>query len=207
MTPRLFVSLAMLSCALLLPARSDADVAFALQPGLGVGTAVQPIDTTTASSATSSVSRESFLMVPSLRLGIDLGSVLILAYGSNANAGVQDHQVVGITRAGALVEPTLWRSHDGRVAMYLVAGGGLVTLSGATVSISAMRPTASSFVSPGVTFVAGLGGSYAVHPNFAVGLELAVQPDFVSLDSGLYFGNQTIVSVTGTFLTGDRTTP
>ena len=202
MSRRLLFTLAVLLCG-----RARADVAFALQPGLGVGTAVQPIDTTTASSASSSVPRESFLMVPTLRLGIDLGSVMILAYGTNANTGVEGHQVVGITRAGALVEPTLWRSHDGRVAMYLVAGGGLVTLSGATVTINAMMTKASSFVSPGVTFVAGVGGSYAVHPNFAIGLELAVQPDFVSLDSGLYIGNQAIVSVTGTFLTGDRTTP
>ena len=192
----------------LLCAQARADVAFALQPAIGVGTAVQPIDTTVASSSSSSVPRDSFTMVPALRLGIDLGSVMLLGYGSNSNAGVQNHTVTGITRVGLLVEPVLWRSDDARVGIYLVGGGGLVSMAGATVTIDAMMTAKStSFVASGPTFVAGVGGWYAVHPNFALGLELAVQPDLVSLDSGLYIGDQASVSVTGTFVAADRSFP
>jgi hypothetical protein len=46
-----------------------------------------------------------------------------------------------------------------------------------------MTTKASSFVETGVSFQLGVGGWFAVHPNFAIGLELAVQPDIISLDS------------------------
>jgi len=95
-------------CSVGWSSQARADVAFALQPAIGVGTAVQPLDTTTATTASSGLPRESFVMIPSLRLGIDLESVAILAYGSNSNAGVQGHAVAGMTRLGVLVEPLLW---------------------------------------------------------------------------------------------------
>ena len=181
------------------------DLAFALQPALGVGTAVDPIDTSVASTASSSVPRESFRMVPELRLGVDFGSLMLLGYGSNSNAGVQNHQVSGFSRAGVLFEPVLWRSSDDRVAVYFIGGGGLVAMAGTTVSVDAMMNAKfSSFTATGETFLVGVGGSYAVHPNFALGLELAIQPDFVSLDSGTYIGDQAVVSVTGTFVAADR---
>jgi hypothetical protein len=188
-------------------AEARADVGFALQPAIGVGTSVQPVDTTVSSTAASSVPRESFVMVPSLRLGIDLSSVMILAYGSNSNVGVQNHAVSGVTRVGLLVEPVLWRSDDARVGVYLVGGGGAVAVAGSTVTVDPMMTTANAFTATGVTFQLGVGGWFAVHPNFAVGLELAVQPDFISLDSGLYIGNEAIVSLTGTFVAGDRAFP
>lgn len=188
--------------------RARADAAFALQPAIGVGTSVQPLDTTTATTASSSLPRESFVMVPALRLGIDLQSLAILAYGSNSNAGVQGHAVGGISRFGLLFEPLVWHSDDGRVGLYLLGGGGVVAMAGAKVALDAMmNPTSSSFVATGATFQFGVGGWYAVHPSFAVGLELAVQPDFVSLDSGLYVGDQAIVSVTGTFVAASRGFP
>ncbi|HEY6033682.1 MAG TPA: hypothetical protein VIV58_05460 [Kofleriaceae bacterium] len=178
------------------------DLAFTLQPAIGVGTAVDPIDTSVASTASSSVPRESSRLVPALRLGIDFGSLMLLGYGSNSNAGVQNHQVTGFTRAGVLVEPVLWRSDDDRVGVYLLAGGGLVAMAGTTVSVDAMMGTKfNSFTATGATFLVGVGGTYAVHPNFALGLELAIQPDLVSLDSGTYIGDQAIVSITGTFTT------
>jgi len=181
------------------------DLAFALQPALGVGTAVDPIDTSVASTASSSVPRESFRMEPALRLGVDFGSLMLLGYGSNSNAGVQNHQVSGFSRAGILVEPVLWRSSDDRVAVYFIGGGGLVAMAGTTVSVDAMMNAKfNSFTATGETFLVGVGGSYAVHPNFALGLELAIQPDFVSLDSGTYIGDQAVVSVTGTFVAADR---
>jgi len=181
------------------------DLAFALQPALGVGTAVDPIDTSVVSTASSSVPRESFRMVPELRLGVDFGSLMLLGYGSNSNAGVQNHQVSGFSRAGFLFEPVLWRSSDDRVAVYFIGGGGLVAMAGTTVSVDAMMNAKfSSFTATGETFLVGVGGSYAVHPNFALGLELAIQPDFVSLDSGTYIGDQAVVSVTGTFVAAER---
>lgn len=185
--------------------RARADAAFALQPAIGVGTAVEPLNTTTTTTASSSLPRESFTMVPSLRLGIDLQSLAILAYGSNSNSGVQGHAVGGVSRIGMLFEPLVWHSEDGRVGLYLLGGGGVVAMAGATVTLDAMmNPMSSSFVSAGATFQFGVGGWYAVHPNFAVGLELAVQPDFISLASGLYVGDQAIVSVTGTFVAASR---
>jgi len=188
------------------PARADA--AFALQPAIGVGTAVQPLDTTTVTTPSSSLPRESFTMVPSLRLGIDLGSLAILAYGSNSNAGVQGHAVGGVTRLGVLVEPLVWHSDDRRVGLYVLAGGGAVAMAGATVTLDAMmNAKSSSFVATGATFQVGVGGWYAVHPSFAVGLELAVEPDLISLDSGLYVGDQAIVSLTGTFVAASRAFP
>ena len=188
------------------PAR--ADTAFALQPAIGVGTAMQPPDTTIATTASSSLPRESFTMVPSLRLGIDLESLLILAYGTNSNAGVQGHAVGGVSRLGVLVEPLVRRSDDRRVGLYLLAGGGVVAMAGATVKLDAMmNPMSSSFVATGATFQVGVGGWYAVHPSFAVGLELSVQPDLMSLDSGLYVGDQAIVSLTGTFVAASRAFP
>lgn len=178
------------------------DLAFALQPAIGVGTSVDPIDTSVASTASSSVPRESSRLVPALRLGADFGSLRLLAYGSNSNAGVQNHQVSGFTRAGVLLEPILWRSDDDRVELYFIGGGGLVAMAGTTVAVDAMMGTKfNSFTATGATFFAGVGGSYAVHPNFALGLELAIEPDLVSLDSGTYIGDQAIVSVTGTFVT------
>lgn len=203
MLRRIIVLVGVLSCA-----QAQADVAFALQPAIGVGTAIQPIDTAVASTASSSVPRESFTMVPALRLGIDLGSLMILGYGTNSNAGVENHQVSGITRAGVLVEPVLWRSSDERVGLYLIGGGGLLALAGTTVTVDATMSTkANAFTATGATFLVGVGGWYAVHPNFAIGLELAVQPDLVSLDSGLYIGDQAIVSLTGTFVAADRSFP
>ena len=181
------------------------DLAFALQPALGIGTAVDPIDTSVASTASSSVPRESFRMVPELRLGLDFGSWMLLAYGSNSNAGVQNHQVSGFSRAGLLAEPVVWRSSDERVGIYLVAGGGLVAIAGTTVSVDAMMNAKfNSFTATGETFLIGVGGWYAVHPSFALGLELAIQPDIVSLDSGTYIGDQAVVSVAGTFVAADR---
>ena len=180
------------------------DVAFALQPAIGVGTTVEPIDTSVASTATSSIPRESFRMVPALRLGLDFESWMLFAYGSNSNVGVQDHQVSGLTRAGVLAEPVLWRSDDERVGLYLIAGGGIVAMAGTTVAINGMGTKASAFTATGFTFLVGVGGSYAVHPNFALGLELAVQPDVISLDSGTYIGDEAIVSVTGTFVAAQR---
>ena len=141
-------------------------------------------------------------MVPALRIGVDLGSWMVLAYGSNSVAGVQSHQVSGMTRAGILFEPVVWRSDDERVHLYVLGGGGVVALSGTTVSVDPMTGTmTSSFSSAGATFIAAVGGTYAVHPSFAVGLEIAVEPDVVSLDSGTYVANQTVVSITGTFVT------
>lgn len=178
------------------------DLAFALQPALGVGTAVDPVDTSVASTASSSVPREASRLVPALRLGVDFGSLMLLGYGSNSNAGVENHQVSGFTRAGVLIEPVLWRSDDDRVAVYFVGGGGLVAMAGTTVSVDAMMGTRlASFTATGATFLVGVGGTYAVHPSFALGLELAVQPDLVSLDSGTYIGDEAIVSITGTFVT------
>jgi len=188
-------------------AQARADVAFALQPTIGVSTSVQPVDTTVASTPTSSLPRESFAMVPSLRLGIDLSSVMILAYGSNSNVGVQGHAVSGITRAGLLVEPVLWRSDDARVGIYLLGGAGAVAMAGATITIDQMMTKSSSFLATGLTFQVGVGGWFAVHPNFAIGLELAVQPDLISLDSGLYVGDETVVSLTGTFVAAERSFP
>jgi len=78
-------------------------------------------------------------------------------------------------------------------------------MAGATVALDAMmNPMSSSFVATGATFQLGIGGRYALHPSFAVGLELVVQPDLVSLASGLYIGDQAIVSVTGTFVASSR---
>ncbi|MEP6866396.1 MAG: hypothetical protein ABJE66_37605 [Deltaproteobacteria bacterium] len=194
--------LRIVTLVLILGAQARADVAFALQPALGVGTAIDPVNTSAASTASSSIPRESFRMVPALRLGIDVGSLMILGYGSNSNAGVQGHQVSGFTRAGLVVEPVLWRSEDERVGLYLIGGGGIVALAGTTVALDAMRST--SFTATGATFLVGVGGWYAVHPNFALGLELAVQPDLVSVDSGTYVGDQAVVSVTGTFVAAER---
>jgi len=191
------LTLVLLSCAV-----ARADVAFALQPAIGVGTSVEPLDTSVTTTASSSVPRESSRMVPTLRLGVDFGSLMLLGYGSNSNAGVQNHQVSGFTRAGVLLEPVLWRSDDDRVAIYFIGGGGLVAVAGTTVSVDAMMGTKfNSFTATGATFFAGVGGSYAVHPNLALGLELAIEPDLVSLASGTYIGDQAIVSVTGTFVT------
>src|SRR3569832_451092 len=184
------LTLVLLSCAV-----ARADVAFALQPAIGVGTSV----TTTASS---SVPRESSRMVPTLRLGVDFGSLMLLGYGSNSNAGGQNHQVSGFTRAGVLLEPVLWRSDDDRVAIYFIGGGGLVAVAGTSVSVDAMMGTKfNSFTATGAAFFDGVGGSFAVHPNLALGLEIAIEPYLVSLASGTYIGDQAIVSVTGTFVT------
>lgn len=140
-------------------------------------------------------------MVPALRIGVAVGDLMVLAYGSNSVAGVQGHQVNGVTRAGILFEPVVWRSDDERVRLYLLGGGGFAAISGTTVSVDPMMGTmSSSFSSAGATFVAGVGGSYAIHPSFALGLEIAVEPDIISLDSGTYIGNQTVVSLTGTFV-------
>jgi hypothetical protein len=187
--------------------QARADVAFALQPAIGVSTSVQPIDTSVVSTPSSSLPRESFTMVPSLRLGLDLSSLMILAYGSNSNTGVQGHTVSGITRAGLVVEPVLWRSSDERVGIYLLAGAGVVSMAGATVTTDTMTTKASSFVETGVSFQLGVGGWFAVHPNFALGLELSVQPDIISLDSGLYIGDEAVVSLTGTFVAAERSFP
>jgi hypothetical protein len=190
-----------------LSTQARADVAFALQPAIGVSTSVQPIDTSVVSTPSSSLPRESFTMVPSLRLGLDLSSLMILAYGSNSNTGVQGHTVSGITRAGLVVEPVVWRSSDERVGIYLLGGGGVVSMAGATVTTDQMTTKASSFVETGVSFQLGVGGWFAVHPNFAIGLELAVQPDIISLDSGLYIGDEAVVSLTGTFVAAERSFP
>src|SRR3569832_1194251 len=145
------LTLVLLSCAV-----ARADVAFALQPAIGVGTSV----TTTASS---SVPRESSRMVPTLRLGVDFGSLMLLGYGSNSNAGVQNHQVSGFTRAGVLLAPVLWRSGDARVAV-----------AGTSVLVDAMMGTKfNSFTATGATFFAGVGGSYAGRPGGARGRERA----------------------------------
>ncbi|MEO8845489.1 MAG: hypothetical protein ABI591_24535 [Kofleriaceae bacterium] len=205
MWSRILISGGLVSLGLCAQARGD--VAFALQPAIGVGTAVQPVDTSVASTASSSLPRESFAMVPSLRLGIDLTSVMLLVYGSNSNTGVQGHTVSGLTRAGLAVEPILWRSADARVGLYLLGAAGAIAMAGETITIDSMTTKASSFVATGVTFELGVGAWYAIHPNFAVGLELAVQPDLISLDSGLYVGDQAIVSVTGTFVAADRSFP
>jgi 3D (Asp-Asp-Asp) domain-containing protein len=193
--------------SLVVCAEARADVAFALQPAIGVSTSVQPIDTTVASTPSSTLPRESFTMVPSLRLGIDLSSMMILAYGSNSNTGVQGHTVSGVTRGGLVVEPVLWRSSDARVGIYLLGGAGAVAMAGATITTDQMMTKASSFVATGFSFQLGVGGWFAVHPNFAVGFELAVQPDIISLDSGLYIGDEAVVSFTGTFVAGDRSFP
>ena len=75
-------------------------------------------------------------------------------------------------------------------------------MAGTTVAIDARwgpRPARSP--RPASTFLVGVGGSYAVHPNFALGLELAVATrSSISLDSGTYIGDEAIVSVTGTFV-------
>lgn len=195
--------LRIVGCLVVLSANARADVAFAIQPTVGVGTAVDPVDTSVASTSSSVVPREAFRMVPALRIGIDVGSLMVLAYGSNSVAGVQSHQVSGLTRAGILFEPAVWHSDDERVHLYLVGGGGIVAISGTEVSVDAMGTMTSSVSSAGATFVAGIGGSYAIHPNFALGLEIAVEPDVISLDSGTYIGNQTVVSLTGTFVARD----
>lgn len=199
--------LRIVGCLLVLSASASADVAFAIQPTVGVGTAVDPVDTSVASTASSVVPREAFRMVPALRIGVDLGSWMMLAYGSNSTAGVQGHQVNGLTRAGILFEPVVWRSDDERVRLYVVAGGGIAAISGTSVSVDAMGTVASSFSSAGATFIAGVGGSYTIHPSFAIGLEIAVEPDVISLDSGTYVANQTVVSLTGTFVTRSSQTP
>src|SRR3569832_1755118 len=101
------LTLVLLSCAV-----ARADVAFALQPAIGGGTSVEPLDTSVTTTASSSVPRESSRMVPTLRLGVDFGSLMLLGYGSNSNAGVQNHQVSGGARAGGRRGPGGGRGGD-----------------------------------------------------------------------------------------------
>jgi hypothetical protein len=171
---------------------------FVLQPTLGIGTAISPGDNTTQKVEPSTVG---FALVPGLRFGVHLRPVEIMASVSYSSAGTSGVFLNGLTRITALAEPNIWRSEDERVSLYVLVGAG--------VEISQRATTVGTQVqgvdAEGAIIQIGIGGKYALHPNFAIGLELSATPEFFPLDGDkLFVRSDVLVSVTGTFTTGKR---
>ena len=200
---RTLIAVTVVSCL----GQAHADTAFALQPTIGVSSSIQAGDPTAMTIGPALLPRDSFVLVPSLRLGIDFSSLLAAVTFSYSTAGVLGHEVDGITRVGLLIEPAVWHSDDARVHMYVLAGAGVVLMAGETSTMVGMTAMSSPFLETGVGLQLGVGGRYAVHPNFDIGLELLVQPDIVPLDAGTFVGSEVMVAFTGTFIAGDRSFP
>jgi hypothetical protein len=189
---------AAIALALLFAARAGrADsIGFMLQPGLGFGTSIVPApDVTAMPTAPAAGPSTSFTLIPMLRIGVAFRPVAF-AFEISYSAGGIIFDTAGDTtssviRLGLVGEPIFWRSADHRVRLYALLGVNTLTLGQARVSPSW-----------GAGFSLGFGGTYSVHPNFAVGLELGARPEFVPETGAMFISSEVYVALTGTFVTG-----
>lgn len=191
-TTRCFVTLIVV--LFLLPVgqlRADPAQGFLMQGLLGLGAV--PFGTLAGTQQQVAISA-----VPAVRLGGMLRPLAIaanLGFTSSGNLSPTFQNGTLLT-LGPDVMPILWRGAGNNAHLYLLIG----------LNIGANIITVSTRTNGQITggFSLGLGGSYFLHPNFGLGVEIGSRTQFISQDSALYGATMVYAGLTGSFVAGSR---
>ena len=173
-------------------AEGGAASGFMLQGLLGGGTSVIGI-----SPQGSGVRDNPFTAMPTLRVGAMLRPLAIaanLSYFSSGTFSNGRYTGGNVITVGPDLMPFVWRSAAGQARLYLLFG----------LNVGALITTSSSNNDGDFTggFSFGAGGTYFLHPSFALGVELGSRTQFTTSNSGLLATATLYAALSGTFVAG-----
>lgn len=168
-------------------AQAEHATGFMLQAGLGTGVAFGASSMGNPIGAT---------VIPGVRIGGMLRPLWIAGEISYLSAAQLNDKYSGenIIVFGPVVAPYVWKSNDARAGLYLLGGFNIGAFVGT------LAGSAEGHVTGGLLF--GAGGTFFVHPNFAMGMEIGSRTQFTSFSPNTFATSAIYGALTATFVAG-----